>query len=1683
MPEPVSTSITIGIASGLAADSISWAAGKAKDSALGRDILAKSGNRSVHPKIEKAFKLAIRRASNFPQLDGNTLREFIDTAENSQVLSRWIWHPKLSELQKKDLNYSSAVRRTEKSNLQRFVTQFAEEIKTAKREVLDDEAQYVVERVRKAAGEEGEATRSVVRTEHAETRGTLNEILEAVQENPDQQDDWEELEKHTRRQLNRVSHHIGGSVELPRQAECAQILDAFAEGKTVALIGASGSGKTCVARTIALSKLAEGRVLWTGPSDLEGTTLTDWENKRGLSFSLEELISEDPVSDGLLVLDGLDRLYNETDFITVAEFIRIVSSGSWHMIATCQPEAWDRVRTGLIQQGVFPTHLEQVSIGQPDSKELEKVWGEFPSLQPLRTRLHLAPVLFRPKVLDLLASRTQLNLDLSSVGESDLASWFWETWIEDSTQGLLQTSVATELAVLLGDELRSGIPLSKLREEFDSGEIQQIEKLISNKVLSKRNRKVEFEHDLYGDWGRLRHLIDVHGEGHLTDFLSDRVDSPVWHRAIRLLGLHLFEREEGAKTWNAAFRQFDPSSDDGELCQDLFLESTAFITRPSDALENIWPLLAEKDGELLSRFLTRLLHSATIPDPRIQEAIASKDPSLEPFAAASRRIPYWPYWYPVFSLLHEKREQIPSGAYTKVARAVDLWLWYTQEDWPFREEAAEIAVQLGTDLLRYKEEHGYLYSSSERGRAIYRAVLASGIERPDETVQIVLEAAGRREQRFRPPPLSDEEIEELNQRLSRFSAPLIGSSRGPLLPPWPDGPMFRVDGALQDVVLETDALLPFIRSHPHHASETLLALLIDEPEHASPFYRSDSLTDDLKLQYRNDWYPAFYHRGPFRSFLDIAEEEGINAILRLVGHATERWAEQWIRRSDQRAGRQRSKIPFPNLHLPLSGKLACFLGNTQIIQWNVQGGINSSAVQSALMALEKHLYDKIESGRDVSPLVEKILKESRSVPILGLLVSIGLRNPALFQSPLLPLLGSPEILRSYLPPHETPGWQISISSLPEHLQQEYADWHQMEHRNLSLRDIAQFLFVNDSDVRSFLEDRRHQWEEEVKPGGEHENSRFVEGLIELFDWGNYTPTTDDQGNEIYQYEPSEELQERAAESMETSEVMMLALRTPTECRSILETDESADEETLQNLWDRIQRLEGEDLPEEGDPVVNTKDIHCGVAAVMICQDRDWLRSRPDIEEWAVSTILQAGKMASLDAGPYSSTPMPWKQVSFIAEALPFLWGERPKDTEVRDIVAKFILNADSRIVQRLIESARPRRNQLGEDYLRLLSTVQRRARLIEQIRGAERPSRTSLTEEITDRQENAERRLESLSDQLSSLRQSFLDGTLEPTFLRIRDLLPSPESRKQRSSRSGRQYPIRSIDDGLLAAAYTGAPLELAAESSDFPNWRNVWVHAICDTIDPLTPKDDEVKEDINDHPDSWDRFVLGVAASLLIKSDSADNAREIWKPILNLGPAASSWTSWFLNQEWINLALARTEDPQIATIWRNMISHALDHPRWSASPEHSYYKRGKLWRELFGFGYVRNDVWHDGLRSFAQSLKPLLETWAQSHLHHSQNASSFAAFLQMPAADSVLLDGITWIARSADEAGERFWDNDADDQIASLLIHAWASAKERLKSHSQAQLAFRTLLRKLTARQHSLALELSDRVGGTYSL
>ena len=58
------------------------------------------------------------------------------------------------------------------------------------------------------------------------------------------------------------------------------------------------------------------------------------------------------------------------------------------------------------------------------------------------------------------------------------------------------------------------------------------------------------------------------------------------------------------------------------------------------------------------------------------------------------------------------------------------------------------------------------------------------------------------------------------------------------------------------------------------------------------------------------------------------------------------------------------------------------------------------------MALEKWFYDEVENGRSISRWVQYIYEHAESLAFAGVLVSVGLKYPALFARELQPFSGT-----------------------------------------------------------------------------------------------------------------------------------------------------------------------------------------------------------------------------------------------------------------------------------------------------------------------------------------------------------------------------------------------------------------------------------------------------------------------------------------------------------------------------------------------------------------------------------------------------------------------------------------------------------------------------------------------------
>ena len=139
-----------------------------------------------------------------------------------------------------------------------------------------------------------------------------------------------------------------------------------------------------------------------------------------------------------------------------------------------------------------------------------------------------------------------------------------------------------------------------------------------------------------------------------------------------------------------------------------------------------------------------------------------------------------------------------------------------------------------------------------------------------------------------------------------------------------------------------------------------------------------------------------------------------------------------------------------------------FIGDPYVYYWHRNLGNVSHVIHSALMALEKWLYDQIEKNQEIQPYLETIIESGTSLAFVGLLISIGKKKASHFSNTLLPLLSVPELYSWDMQHlmaserHQMIGWL----NQGEWMIRLAHDFHSMSHRRIQLNEIAIRLFLS-----------------------------------------------------------------------------------------------------------------------------------------------------------------------------------------------------------------------------------------------------------------------------------------------------------------------------------------------------------------------------------------------------------------------------------------------------------------------------------------------------------------------------------------------------------------------------------------------------------------------------------------------
>ena len=1496
---------------------------------------------------------------------------------------------------------------------------------------------------------------------------------------PHHKPDWEKLNRNSKRNIDTIPGKIAGQVVLERTLAMAHIDSKVQKGNILVLLGASGCGKTVLAKNWASNKIdISYSIIWWSFSDYRDG-LTALEHRLNLNCNISKLCHANTSQSATMIFDGLDRCFSDSEFQTAVALLRTTLDNEnetpWSAIITSRLDEWNRVWHRLNVNGIperAHEYINPIIVEFPDNDELEPVWNTFPSLSMLRTKPHLRPIVSNLKYLDLLARNSQ-KVSMASeqwTSESDVIDWLWKEDIVQHHSATARGSILKMLAERQADALEP----ETSSDFLNSTEQGLIGGLIRDGIIKERDERYSFNHDLWGDWARLRLLLSHAHE--LPMYLAERITSPLWHRAVRLYGQRLLEKSSDLDQWIDSMNVFSSKDSRASVEQDLLLEASLHVNNPLKNLAKLWPVLIDNQAQWLERLLGRFLVVAGYPDPRSNWLKGKIEPDQFIFLLSVYRIPIISLWHPVVDLLCEHLDEAIHLIPGKLAELCQMGLPVLPKGTTIRKKLAKIAVAGAEYRLAWTMADGIRYSDSDEDKSVYSAAMLAASDSPSRVKDFALIAVGRKEPSGRieqlieifnrdsntpRPTKSPSYNKELAARLTETSIPVTQ------LPAWPDGPIRKPGHIFKNVCLQNNlfpnVLLPLIKSQPKAAKELILALLIEAPKSKSIYYETHWHIEKLGLSYFHRDLPPLYTKGPFWAFLINQPKEGLDLIITLVEFVTERWAEHY---------KKQRKDP-PSILIPWPDGDRLYFGDERVLYWHrVSLGV-PDIVCSALMALERWLYDQIDDAKDSSvvlPVITRLSQRTKSLAFIGLLISLGKRHPELFISLLKPLLAVLE-LHSWDLTHVTVNERNQLIGWWGKTEAEFnlaSEWHSYKHRKIELRRILIYLFIQqNSELMPFFNKVRDSWLDYLGQKDNQDNlHRFVEIMCAQLDLSNWTSVLGEEDEEYYEFQPSQSLQETWSLEDEQTDLDNLRMQIVVESNQRLEQNRPLTSEELEIWWQNLQNIAS--LPKDQEDYFGKKDALTGGMAVLLTFHQDWVNADASRKTWCdglIAELFVEPCQKQFQTVPEWGTDLSWD--SFMANIVPIYLAERTNDTHWLQWVFKLLLSHTYKSIAILFASAFHVRSKLGLLWPKMLRQMIRLAvyrgfnRYVNTNRGQVNESAIELWLEnewkafcfpgFTNHTNTTVKKPCDIVNEISEVSNTFNNSM--PT-----------------ADHSDKFY----LNYEMIRAAVGWLPsLSTAIDEIERHDWIELYRGLLSLSLNNFSHELERERDPI---PSEWDIWAMGKVGHALAQFKSEENPKEFWQPILDLCAPGHLWIDSFFSSFFIEGLEQAPASSSFIMIWQSMLNYIFNLKCWNT--KNTWWSQGfdENWKSIIGlnFTFMINTLWRVEHETLVTLMEDFYKSWTENSLNIPSCALAFIDFLSTEAAINMRLKAIIWLEQAIDiECGGSHYEKPLEDALISLLTNIWESQKASVCKDDKIKSVFLSLLNLLVERQRPEALEL----------
>jgi ABC-type cobalamin/Fe3+-siderophores transport system ATPase subunit len=1492
-----------------------------------------------------------------------------------------------------------------------------------------------------------------------------------LKDSPNFESSWRRLRALTTDHRATIETSLQTGLALERKTDSNAAAAAIASGPVCVFYGDSGAGKSAIVKSVLDTRFPKAVQIWLGPEPLQAALSEASRASLGIGQPLIDVLDASAHAENILVIDAAERLGHAAPAarLLVAELIkrnRPAHGTAWRVVIIGQTVAWEGGELQSLAGSISPPRTEvkalspdEVRAGLRSAKGLTWLAADDDAVTALTNLRTLGWVLQA-------AASFQDETATGPISLVTIADKLWRHWTGDkaAVQRLLMRLAARDAS------FEHSFAISTL----DGSDAGAFDGRPASCPLRVESNRIHFQHDLAADWARFQQLKEIAGE---TAQWARYADNPLWNAALRMLGQYLLRQPSGTRSaWDDAFDAVEKAGDTMPLAGDILLDAL-FLDPAADAfLEQRADMLFANDGVRLLRLLRRFEHVASVTGINPEALGALRDLSL--YLEAQYRTPIISRWPAIARFLTKHRDAVAALTSPIVSGICERWLTSMPETLrdgspvPFRKEFSELALATALELQTELAKNT-IYIGDTLNR-IHQAAFAGALDLRGDVAAWALEMAERR------PPRADivdkvcadqkQKAETHRQRLKtdadyrkrhdrRKSMPTFIPS-GRQLPPWPLGPQDSIDNHYRDAVLRGATFQSLMRANPAAAAEVLLAVIIeDSPEE---HYSSRPVRDGLGVHFDHESYPTAFWKSPFYSFLRINTDVALEALLKLVGFCTDRW--------EHEASRDGS-TPQPHVLRLSDGTDRDFRGNYWLFKWSQENSTHSGQLNSALAALERWLYDLIDAGGDLTAPIDHLLRTSDSVAILGVLMNVGKYRPELFLGPLEPLLA---LHRSYL--WDSNRVQENAYSFDGMSWARGGDlvfemakaWANAPHRQTRLQQVVADLITRDKDLAEFVLAATTRW---TAPNTDKESVEFRMLVAEL-DHRNYRLVKDSKTGEEkneFAYPGDVTTAIRGFQNDKARAQQILGF--PGQSRRVLDrsgtlTDESAS--AVATLMAAADGDEDVDLNEE-----MKRPARVAAAVVLLLRARDWLASRNDVEQRALSIVdaalTEIGDTADGTRFEYAAAP---SYLEFVAYFVVESWIAIPSQ-ETDEKVMRVFTSGDDRAARVVAWLSYANRVSLGSRWWRLqylallwagLSILA--PRFGDDDSGKARWHRWQRCLRT--------RKLSGVVADASVIRPRAIAERVEEVEARQWEESYAREGRKFRATKGRRMS--GGLNTHFLEIAFAwlvDGDAGRATPVGEVEQRRNLvqafWEHEAWCRTGSTEQDDDDFK------PMSPLGYKVAAELTRLTAEGPAANAAALWEPVFVLGPLGHYSIGTFLT-DWFSGISETTNETEFGQRWRPMIEYMLGRSDWTNGCGWHYGQQ--LQRQVLGFGASLARM--PGHTALIVSMRDLYRTWADNELAHGEdNVAGFCGFLATASGAPLRMDGLKWIAAAlrADPNIGKWYRDSTSNAFMEFLDTVTTENGEEVSKDEPARHALLELVAHAVSRQFAAALALQERV------